>query len=266
MNEYENLKKGQLITLNSRESMIDLLYQSCVNGLNCLCLLDSLTKEYLVQKLFLKYAGVSLEKNLTIEDYKYLVGAMHDMCKWGLYIENFQTLAKTNNKIKKLKPDYVFIEIEENKIVNKHWITMAEKRQVIIVLTSNNNETFNDDGTHKLVKPSQKVEAKIIIDFIDRNVKIDIILPKNESQKEDNNTEIQGIKKQKSYRILNKNFKITSNFKSIIIDNQTYDIPDYFNVDMVKNEDEKTWQMIFYQMFADEINTELNKRVKDKCI
>ncbi len=55
MNEHENLKEGQLITLNSRESMLDLLYQSCVNGLNCLCLLDSLTKEYLVQKLLLMH-------------------------------------------------------------------------------------------------------------------------------------------------------------------------------------------------------------------
>ena len=255
MNEHENLKEGQLIILKSREAMIDLLYQSCVNGLNCLCLLDSLTKEYLVQKLLLMHACV-----------KYLVKAMHDICRWGLYIDKFQTLAKTNNKIKKLKPNYVFIEFEENKIVNKHWMTMAERRLVVIVLTSYNDETFNDDGTHKLTKPSQKVEAKIIIDFIDRNVKIDIILPKNKASNEENNTEIQGIKKQKRYRILNKKFKVTSDFKSIIINNQTYDIPDYFNVDMVKNEDEKTWQMIFYQMFADEINTELNKRVKDKCI
>ncbi len=260
MHEYKNLKKGQLITLNSRESMLDLLYQSCVNGLNCLCLLNSLTKEDLVQKLFLKYAGVSLEDNLTVEDYKYLVGAMHDICRWGLYIDKFQTLAKTNNKIKKLKPDYVFIEFEENKIVNKHWMTMAERRQVVIVLTSYNNETFNDDGTHKLTKPSQKAKAKIIIDFIDRNVKVDILLPKHKAQNENNNTEIQGIKKQKSYRILNKNFKVTSDFKSIIIDNQTYDIPDYFNVDMVKNEDEKTLEMIFYQIFADEINRALNNK------
>ena len=188
MHEYKNLKKGQLITLNSRESMLDLLYQSCVNGLNCLCLLNSLTKEDLVQKLFLKYAGVSLEDNLTVEDYKYLVGAMHDICRWGLYIDKFQTLAKTNNKIKKLKPDYVFIEFEENKIVNKHWMTMAERRQVVIVLTSYNNETFNDDGTHKLTKPSQKAKAKIIIDFIDRNVKVDILLPKHKAQNENNNT------------------------------------------------------------------------------
>ncbi len=257
MHELEKLKKGQLITLNSRESMIDLLYQACVNGLNCLCLLDSLTKEYLVQNLLLMHACVNLDNNITIEDYKYLIKAMHDICRWGLYIDKFQTLAKTNNKIKKLKPDYVFIEFEENKIVNKHWMTMAEKRQLVIVLTSYNNETFNDNGIHKLTKPNRKAEAKIIIDFIDRNVKVDILLPKNEVKNEDNNTEIQGIKKQKSYRILNKNFKITSNFKSIIIDNQTYDIPDYFNVDMVKNEDEKTWEMIFYQMFADEINRTL---------
>lgn len=260
MNEHENLKEGQLIILKSREAMIDLLYQSCVNGLNCLCLLDSLTKEYLVQKLLLMHACVNLDNNLTIEDYKYLVKAMHDICRWGLYIDKFQTLAKTNNKIKKLKPNYVFIEFEENKIVNKHWMTMAERRLVVIVLTSYNDETFNDDGTHKLTKPSQKVEAKIIIDFIDRNVKIDIILPKNQILQEDSNAEIQGIKKAKNYRILNKDFKITSDFKSVIIDNQTYNIPDYFNVDMVKNEDVKTWQMIFYQIFADDINAELSKR------
>lgn len=63
--------------------------------------------------------------------------------------------------------------------------------------------------------------------------------------------------------MLNKDFKITSDFKAIIIDNQTHDIPDCFNTDMVKNEDEKTWQMIFYQMFADEINRAL-KSLKEK--
>ena len=260
MKEQENLKEGRLITLKSRKSMLDLLYQSCINGFNCLCLLDLSTREYLVQKLLLKHASVNLDENLTLEDYKYLVRAMHDMCRWRLYIDKFQTIAKTNNKIKKLKPDYVFIESEQDILSARHWKTMAEKRQVIIVLTSYNDEIFNEDGKHKLEKPSKKPEAKIIIDFIDRNVKIDIILPKNQILQEDSNAEIQGIKKAKSYRILNKNFKITSDFKSVIIDNQNYNIPDYFNVDMVKNEDEKTWQMIFYQIFADDINAELSKK------
>ena len=260
MEEHENLKEGRLITLKNRKAMIDLLYLSCLKGLDCLCLLNSLTKEYLVQKLLLEHAGINLDNNLTLEDYKYLVRAMHDMCRWGLYIDKFQTVAKTNNKIKKLNPDYVFIESEQDILSDRHWKTMAEKRQVIIVLTSYKDEIFNEDGKHKLEKPSKKPEAKIIIDFIDRNVKIDIILPKNKILQEDSNAEIQGIKKAKSYRILNKNFKITSDFKSVIIDNQNYNIPDYFNVDMVKNEDEKTWQMIFYQIFADDINAELSKK------
>ena len=58
-------------------------------------------------------------------------------------------------------------------------------------------------------------------------------MPKNKILQEDSNAEIQGIKKAKNYRILNKNFKITSDFKSVIIDNQNYNIPDYFNADMV---------------------------------
>lgn len=260
MEEHENLKEGRLITLKNRKAMIDLLYLSCLKGLDCLCLLNSLTKEYLVQKLLLEHAGINLDNNLTLEDYKYLVRAMHDMCRWGLYIDKFQTVAKTNNKIKKLNPDYVFIESEQDILSDRHWKTMAEKRQVIIVLTSYKDEIFNEDGKHKLEKPSKKPEAKIIIDFIDRNVKIDISLPKNQILQEDSNAEIQGIKRAKSYRILNKNFKITSDFKSVIIDNQNYNIPDYFNVDMVKKEDEKTWQMIFYQIFADDINAELSKR------
>ena len=53
---------------------------------------------------------------------------------------------KTNNKIKKLNPDYVFIESEQDILSDRHWKTMAEKRQVIIVLTSYKDEIFNEDG------------------------------------------------------------------------------------------------------------------------
>ena len=69
MKEHENLKEGRLITLKNRNAMIDLLYQSCIKGLNCLCLLDSLTKEDLVQKLLLKhqYLKVRLVSNMLSE-------------------------------------------------------------------------------------------------------------------------------------------------------------------------------------------------------
>ena len=69
MEEHKNLKEGRLITLKSKESMLDLLYLSCIKGLNCLCILDSLTKEDLVQKLLLKhqYLKVRLVSNMLSE-------------------------------------------------------------------------------------------------------------------------------------------------------------------------------------------------------
>ena len=72
----------------------------------------------------------------------------------------------------------------------------------------------------------------------------------------------QVIKTPKNYRLVNSNFEITKDFKTIVVDNHAYAIPDYYNIDMIKNEDEKTWQMIFYQIFADKINAELINRSK----
>lgn len=259
MFQNKNLKQSQLMTLTNKKCMIDLLQQYCKNGSNCLCLLKTTSKESLIQKLLLQEAKVNLDITLTKQDYKCLIKAMHDMCSWNLYIDKFQTLAKTNNKIKKLKPDCVFIELEHNNTIQEHFKTMAKKRQVDIILTSYNNENFYDDGIHTLKKSFKKSEVKITIDFIDKNVKIDTILPKKEIIKENNNAKIQEINPPKSYRILNKNFKITNDFKAIVIDNQTHNIPDYFNIDMLKDEDEKTWQMIFYELFSVEISNAIIK-------
>ena len=265
MNEFECLENEKFIILKNRELMIDLLHETCLKGLNCLCFLESLSKEDLVQKLLLKQAEIDINQNLTKEDYKLLVQAIHDICNWGLYVEKFQTLTKTNNKIKKLKPDCVFIESEQDITAQKHIKSMAEKRQVPIVLTFYNDETFNTDGSHKLGNKNKKPQVKIIIDFIDKNLKIDIVPTKDKKSKQNNNSDIQVIKTPKNYRLVNSNFEITKDFKTILVDNHAYSIPDYYNIDMIKNEDEKTWQMIFYQIFADKINTELVKR-SDTCI
>lgn len=114
MNEFECLENEKFIILKNRELMIDLLHETCLKGLNCLCFFESLFKEDLVQKLLLKQAEIDINQNLTKEDYKLLVQAIPDICNWGLYVEKLQTLTKTNNKIKKLKPDCVFIESEQD--------------------------------------------------------------------------------------------------------------------------------------------------------
>lgn len=123
-------------------------------------------------------------------------------------------------------------------------------------------KTFNADGSHKLKNINKKPQVKIIIDFIDKNLKIDIIPTKDKKSKQNNNSNIQVIKTPKNYRLVNSNFEITKDLKTILVDNHTYAIPDYYNIDMIKNEDEKTWQMIFYQIFADKINAELINRSK----
>ena len=140
MNENENLKQGQLMTINSQNTMVDLLKKYCERGLNCLCLLKTTSKESLIQKLFLQQAGVNMDTPLTKEDYKNLVKAMHDICKWGLYIDKFQTLEEGNNKIKQLNPDYVFIEIKRNNTEHNYFKAIAEKQQIGIILVLCNDE------------------------------------------------------------------------------------------------------------------------------
>lgn len=87
---------------------------------------------------------------------------------------------------------------------------------------------------------NKKPQVKIIIDFIDKNLKIDIVPTKNKKSKQNNNSNIQAIKTAKNYRLVNSNFEITKDLKTILVDNHTYAIPDYYNIDMIKNEDEKT--------------------------
>lgn len=138
-----------------------------------------------------------------------------------MYVEKFQTLTKTNNKIKKLKPDCVFIESEQDITAQKHIKSMAEKRQVPIVLTFYNDETFNAYGSHKLKNINKKPQVKIIIDFIDKNLKIDIVPTKDKKSKQNNNSNIQAIKTAKNYRLVNSNFEITKDLKTILVDNHT---------------------------------------------
>lgn len=130
----ENFKQCQLATIDCQNAMVDLLQKYCEKGLNCLCLLKTVSKESLGQELLLKKAGVNLDMPFTMENSESLVQAMHEICSWGLYIDKFQSIMETNNKIKELSPDYVFIELENNNIIQRHLKRIAKEQQVVIVL------------------------------------------------------------------------------------------------------------------------------------
>ena len=111
---------------------------------------------------------------------------------------------------------------------------------------------------------TEECKTKVSIDFFMETVKIFIIAPvkevkedKNEENQENELVNIPKIKK--NHKILEKNFKISDDYEKITIEDVTYDIPTYFNRETMKAEDEKTWQMIFYQIFYDFINKELQK-------
>ena len=61
------------------------------------------------------------------------------------------------------------------------------------------------------------------------------------------------------HQIFKRIFNPDCDYKYIEADNNLYTIPDFFNKDMLKNNDLKTWEMLFYSIFSDEIGIVLNK-------
>lgn len=112
---------------------------------------------------------------------------------------------------------------------------------------------------------NKKISTKIVIDFFLNAVKLYLVIPQKEMKVEKTIDE-QGnekeiiknviIKKEKQLKIAG--FKISEDYKSVTVDDKTYIIPDFFDQEAVKNKDNETWQIIFYQVFYDEIMKEIN--------
>lgn len=120
---------------------------------------------------------------------------------------------------------------------------------------------FDENGIHKLSPFKALVTTKITIDFWEECVRIYIVFM--QKSKQENSAEkllIENILTTKrNHRILNKKFKVSGDYRTIQIDGFVYDIPSFFNIEMIKNHDEKTWQMIFYQIFSNEIHEALSQ-------
>lgn len=120
---------------------------------------------------------------------------------------------------------------------------------------------FDENGIHKLERFKTQVTTKVTIDFWEQCVRIYLVF--GQKSKQENGAKklfIENISTTKrNQRILNKKFKVSEDYKTVQIDGFAYDIPSFFNMEMIKNNDEKTWQMIFYQIFSNEINEALSQ-------
>lgn len=123
-------------------------------------------------------------------------------------------------------------------------------------------ETFDKNGVHFLEHKKPKIKTEINIDFINGQVKIYVITPKikkseNDETKEGNTLKL--VETKSRHLIINKHFKVSHDLKSVYIDNTFYDIPCFYNKEMLKIYDEKTWSMIFYQIYSSEVLSALAK-------
>lgn len=117
---------------------------------------------------------------------------------------------------------------------------------------------FDKNGKHLLDDYRPKVKTQISIDFFDETVKAYIVYPKRMQPEKSKGSNKQLLDTKRNQLILRKMFKIADDYRSVCIEKQSYNIPTFYNTELLKKEDEKIWQMIFYEIFAKEIQTALN--------
>ena len=109
-------------------------------------------------------------------------------------------------------------------------------------------------------KNSVLFKTKISIDFFLEifkiYIRVEMRVIKKESEEQDS-LKLQLFEVKKNQIVLKKKFKVSDDFETVTINGITYKIPDYFNRDAIKENDEKTWEMIFYHIFNDDINKEI---------
>lgn len=109
-------------------------------------------------------------------------------------------------------------------------------------------------------KNSVLFKTKISIDFFLEifkiYIRVEMRVIKKESEEQDP-LKLQLFEVKKNQIVLKKKFKVSDDCETVTINGITYKIPDYFNRDAIKENDEKTWEMIFYHIFNDDINKEI---------
>ena len=115
---------------------------------------------------------------------------------------------------------------------------------------------FNKNGEHEFEYLKKIVRTEVKIDFGEETVKIYITLHQNNSKNEKARNNLIGnvINGRIRKRIVFKHFKISKDFSTVTIDNYDWCIPQIFNKKAIKQQNIKTWEMIFYYIFKIEIN------------
>ena len=151
--------KGSLITIGGSFGIgktafsMNLLEQFLTQGKKCLYFTYNIPAERFMQLLIIQYAEISLTrttlKHFTDEDIKNLSNAKNTIEKWDLHIYNeaLTDAAFIDNLIKKIKPDYVFIDAIQDicieKLTIRHFARRLKKLIKDTKLNSEEVDTIN---------------------------------------------------------------------------------------------------------------------------
>jgi hypothetical protein len=130
----------------------------------------------------------------------------------------------------------------------------------------------------KKMKSKNVVKTKINIDFINNLVDVFAYVVEKTMQKkvvaleDDMGIEIEKyeqisiietVQSDDSQPIFTKQFRISDDFESVIVDKKIFKIPSFFNREMILEKDVKTWEMIFYYVFSEKINEKMQNKLSN---
>ena len=137
----------------------------------------------------------------------------------------------------------------------------------LVIRDNMDDNIFNEKGEHKLEHLKKVIRTEVKIDFWEESVKIYVTIPQANEQIENAENKLIGnvVNGRIRQKIIFKRFKVSEDFSTVTIDNYDWYIPVLFNRDSLKQQDIKTWEMVFYYIFKHEVSEALQKaKTKNK--
>ena len=131
----------------------------------------------------------------------------------------------------------------------------------LVIRDNMDDNIFNEKGKHKLEHLKKVIRTEVKIDFWEESVKIYVTIPQANERIENVENKLIGnvVNGRIRQKIIFKRFKVSEDFSTVTIDNYDWYIPVLFNRDSLKQQDIKTWEMVFYYIFKHEVNEALQK-------
>ena len=131
----------------------------------------------------------------------------------------------------------------------------------LVIRDNMDDNIFNEKGKHKLEHLKKVIRTEVKIDFWEESVKIYVTIPQADKRIENAENKLIGnvINGRIRQKIIFKRFKVSEDFSTVTIDNYDWYIPVLFNRDSLKQQEIKTWEMVFYYIFKHEVSEALQK-------